>query len=103
MCFIKNLCEDVSRDFLMNLYAYFNPIVQMLYGNSLLDALLAMSIPALIPKDPKTRGTKRPAVQENAGKAATSSDEENEQLVKKSRVEVQETTAVPTCHGWSPH
>ena len=29
MCFIKNLGEDVSWDFLMNLYAYFNPIVQM--------------------------------------------------------------------------
>jgi hypothetical protein len=64
----------------------------------LLDALLAMSIPALIPKDPKPRGTKRAAVQENAGKAAsvTSNDKENEQPVKKSRVEAREMTAVPT-------
>jgi len=66
------------------------------YGDSLLDALLVMSIPALIPKDPKPRGTKHPAVQENAGKAATSSDKENEWPVKKSHVEAQETMAVPT-------
>jgi len=68
------------------------------YGDSLLEALLGMSIPALIPKDPKPRGTKRPqaALQEKAGKAATSSDKENERPVKKSRVDAQETTTVPT-------
>jgi len=66
------------------------------YGDSLLDTLLAMSIPVLIPKDPKPRGTKRAAVQENAGKAVTSSDEENKRPVKKSRVEAHEMTAVPT-------
>jgi hypothetical protein len=61
------------------------------YGDSLLDALLAMSIPALIPKDPKPRGTKRPA-----GKVAASSNEENERPMKKSRIEAQETMAIPT-------
>jgi len=37
-----------------------------------------MSIPMLILKDPKPRGTKWAAVQENAGKAVTWSNEENE-------------------------
>jgi hypothetical protein len=67
------------------------------YSNSLLDVLLVMSIPVptLIPKDPKLRGPKCAVVQENAGKAVTSTDEENKQPVKKSCIEAQETTAVP--------